>query len=135
MRARRRNAEGHGTRRMNDRNYETLALEQPAEHLLVVRFNRPEVRNAISTQVGRDMLDVFSGLANPARPVSPSFPRAPARTTWLPSPALVSAPLQVTVAPSDSGPVGNSSMLVHYALLFHPPLFEAGAGGIHIVRD
>ncbi len=47
--------------------YETLALEQPAEHLLVVRINRPEVRNAISTQVGRDMLDVFSRLiADPA---------------------------------------------------------------------
>src|SRR5882724_6243467 len=50
---------------MQDQKYETLALEQPAEHLLVVRFNRPEVRNAISTQVGRDMLDVFSGLADP----------------------------------------------------------------------
>ena len=47
--------------------YETLALEEPAEHLLVVRINRPEVRNAISTQVGRDMLDVFTRLiADPA---------------------------------------------------------------------
>ena len=47
--------------------YETLALEQPADHVLIVRFNRPEVRNAISTQVGRDMLDVFSALvADPA---------------------------------------------------------------------
>jgi len=45
--------------------YETLALEQPAEHLLIVRFNRPEVRNAISTQVGRDMLDLFSRLVDP----------------------------------------------------------------------
>jgi enoyl-CoA hydratase/carnithine racemase len=47
---------------MKDRKYETLALEQPSEHLLVVRLNRPEVRNAISTQVGIDMLDVFSRL-------------------------------------------------------------------------
>jgi enoyl-CoA hydratase len=47
---------------MKDPGYQTLALEQPAEHLLVVRFNRPEVRNAISTQVGHDMLDVFSRL-------------------------------------------------------------------------
>jgi enoyl-CoA hydratase len=47
---------------MKDRKYETLALEQPAEHVLIVRFNRPEVRNAISTQVGLDMLDVFSRL-------------------------------------------------------------------------
>ena len=47
---------------MKDLKYETLALEQPAEHLLLVRFNRPEVRNAISTQLGHDMLDVFSRL-------------------------------------------------------------------------
>ena len=50
---------------MKDQKYQTLALEQPAEHLLIVRFNRPEVRNAISTQVGLDMLDVFSRLAAP----------------------------------------------------------------------
>ena len=42
--------------------YQTLALQEPAEHLLIVRFNRPEVRNAISTQVGDDMLDVFTRL-------------------------------------------------------------------------
>src|ERR1043165_4528358 len=45
---------------MKDLTYQTLALEQPSEHLLVVRINRPEVRNAISTQVGLDMLDVCS---------------------------------------------------------------------------
>ena len=50
---------------MKDQKYQTLALEQPAEHLLIVRFNRPEVRNAISTQVGLDMLDVFSRLVAP----------------------------------------------------------------------
>jgi enoyl-CoA hydratase/carnithine racemase len=47
---------------MKDRKYETLALEQPADHVLLVRFNRPERRNAISTQLGHDMLDVFSRL-------------------------------------------------------------------------
>ena len=50
---------------MKDLKYETLALEQPSEHLLVVRINRPEVRNAISTQVGRDMLDLFARFAAP----------------------------------------------------------------------
>jgi enoyl-CoA hydratase/carnithine racemase len=50
---------------MRDLKYETLALEQPAEHLLIVRINRPEVRNAISTQVGRDMLDLFSRFQAP----------------------------------------------------------------------
>src|SRR5262249_23432895 len=50
---------------LKDLKYETLALEQPAEHLLIVRFNRPEVRNAISTQVGRDMLDLFARFQAP----------------------------------------------------------------------
>jgi enoyl-CoA hydratase/carnithine racemase len=49
---------------MKDLKYQTLALEQPSEHLLVVRINRPEVRNAISTQVGADLHDVFSRLIN-----------------------------------------------------------------------
>jgi enoyl-CoA hydratase len=39
--------------------YETLVLEEPAEHLLVVRLNRPEVRNALSTQMGRELHDIF----------------------------------------------------------------------------
>ena len=52
------------SRLMKDLKYETLALEEPGEHLLVVRINRPEVRNAISTQVGADMLDVFTRLIN-----------------------------------------------------------------------
>ena len=47
---------------MKDRSYETLALEEPDEHVLIVRINRPGVRNAISTQVGLDLLDVFSRL-------------------------------------------------------------------------
>jgi enoyl-CoA hydratase len=47
---------------MKDLTYQTLAIEQPAEHVLIVRFNRPEVRNAMSTQLGHDMLDVFSRL-------------------------------------------------------------------------
>jgi enoyl-CoA hydratase len=50
---------------MRDLKYETLALEHPAEHLLIVRINRSEVRNAISTQVGRDMLDLFSRFQAP----------------------------------------------------------------------
>lgn len=43
--------------------YETLELEEPSDGILVVRLNRPEVRNAINTQMGRDILDVFTGLA------------------------------------------------------------------------
>jgi enoyl-CoA hydratase len=42
--------------------YETLEIEEAADAVMVARINRPEVRNAISTQTGRDLLDVFSGL-------------------------------------------------------------------------
>lgn len=42
--------------------YETLELESPADNVLVVRLNRPEVRNAISTQMGRDIVDAFTWL-------------------------------------------------------------------------
>lgn len=40
--------------------YATLALEEPAQGLLVVRLNRPEVANAMSTELGRELLHVFS---------------------------------------------------------------------------
>lgn len=42
--------------------YETLLLDRPQEHVLQVTFNRPERRNAMNTQVGRDILDLFSSL-------------------------------------------------------------------------
>ena len=43
--------------------YATLALKREGEHVLVVTLNRPEVLNAISTQMGRDWLELFNGLA------------------------------------------------------------------------
>jgi enoyl-CoA hydratase len=43
--------------------YATLALKEEGPHVLVVTLNRPEVLNAISTQMGRDWLDLFNGLA------------------------------------------------------------------------
>jgi enoyl-CoA hydratase len=49
---------------MKDLKYQTLVLEEPGEHVLTVRINRPEVRNAISTQVGADLHDVFTRLIN-----------------------------------------------------------------------
>lgn len=48
--------------------YETLELEEPSDGVLVVRLNRPEVRNAISTQMGRDVLDVFTRLGAEPEP-------------------------------------------------------------------
>src|SRR5579871_1783384 len=42
--------------------YETLLLERQDEHVLMVTLNRPERRNALDTQMGLDLLDLFSGL-------------------------------------------------------------------------
>jgi len=42
--------------------YETLALESPAAHVLLVRLNRPEVRNAFNTAMGRELLDLWTRL-------------------------------------------------------------------------
>ena len=43
-------------------NYETLKIEQPEPHVLLVTLNRPEVLNAINTQMGRDTLDLWTRL-------------------------------------------------------------------------
>ncbi|MSQ49673.1 MAG: enoyl-CoA hydratase [Betaproteobacteria bacterium] len=43
--------------------YETLAIEPRGEHLLLVRLNRPEVLNALNTQMGRDQLDLWTRLS------------------------------------------------------------------------
>lgn len=44
--------------------YETLALDEPAEHVLRITLNRPEVSNAMNTQMGLDMLDLWDALCN-----------------------------------------------------------------------
>src|SRR5690242_502527 len=42
--------------------YDTLLVEMVKPHLLRVVLNRPQVANAFNTQMGRDMLDLWSGL-------------------------------------------------------------------------
>ena len=42
--------------------FETLKVERFEDHLLVVMLNRPESGNATNTQMGRDLLDLWSGL-------------------------------------------------------------------------
>ena len=42
--------------------YETLALSSPFEGLLIVQLNRPHVANALNTQMGYDLIDVFGRL-------------------------------------------------------------------------
>ena len=47
---------------MNFPDYKTLSLETKGEHVLLVTLNRPEVLNAINTQMGRDQLDFWTRL-------------------------------------------------------------------------
>lgn len=42
-------------------NYQTLAVD-PQDRVLVVKLNRPEVLNAINTQMGRDLYDLWTRL-------------------------------------------------------------------------
>ena len=43
--------------------YETLKLTSEREHVLLVTLSRPEASNAMNTQLSRDMIAVFEGLA------------------------------------------------------------------------
>jgi enoyl-CoA hydratase/carnithine racemase len=43
--------------------YATLAVSEPQPHTLLVALNRPEAANAMDTQMGLDLLDLFDGLA------------------------------------------------------------------------
>ena len=43
--------------------FETLIVETPREHVLLVTMNRPDAANAMNTQLSRDMIAVFEGLA------------------------------------------------------------------------
>ncbi len=48
--------------------YETIKIEHPQEHTVVLTLNRPEVVNAMNTQMGIDLLDAFDGYcASPNR--------------------------------------------------------------------
>lgn len=47
---------------MSNKDYATLAVERIDEHVLSVTLNRPDVANALNTQMGHDLLDLFSGL-------------------------------------------------------------------------
>lgn len=53
---------------MTQRTYETLTLEMPGEHLLLLTLNRPAAANALNTQMGVDLLDVFSALCASPEP-------------------------------------------------------------------
>src|SRR5437870_13887345 len=42
-----------------DQRYETLSVEDKGEGLVLLMLNRPQVANAMNTQMGRDLLDFF----------------------------------------------------------------------------
>jgi enoyl-CoA hydratase/carnithine racemase len=42
--------------------YDTLSTETPAPHVLLIKLNRPEVRNAFNTAMGHELLDVWTRL-------------------------------------------------------------------------
>jgi enoyl-CoA hydratase len=41
--------------------FETVLVEHPQEHIVLVTLNQPEVANAMNTQMGLDLLSVFDG--------------------------------------------------------------------------
>ena len=49
---------------MNLPTYETLSLDPRGDHVLLVTLNRPELLNAINTQMGRDQLDLWTRIAS-----------------------------------------------------------------------
>jgi len=51
---------------MNFPQYDTLEIDSTEPHVLVVTLNRPQVANAINTQMGRDLLDLWTRLTEDA---------------------------------------------------------------------
>jgi enoyl-CoA hydratase len=48
--------------------FDTITVEHPQEHTVLVTLNRPEVANAMNTQMGIDLLEVFDGFcATPSK--------------------------------------------------------------------
>src|SRR5204863_4951282 len=45
-----------------DRSYETLQVEDKGDGLVLLILNRPQVANAMNTQMGRDLLDFFDAV-------------------------------------------------------------------------
>ncbi|WP_431269158.1 enoyl-CoA hydratase-related protein [Dankookia sp. P2] len=45
-----------------DRAFDTLLVQEPAEHILQVTLNRPDRANAFTSQMGREIIEVFQAL-------------------------------------------------------------------------
>ena len=44
------------------KSYETLQTTEPQPHTLLVTLNRPEIANAMNTQMGLDLLGLFDSI-------------------------------------------------------------------------
>ena len=44
------------------RSYDTLQISEPQPHTLLVTLNRPEIANAMNTQMGIDLLALFDSI-------------------------------------------------------------------------
>jgi enoyl-CoA hydratase len=51
-----------GREQTMDRSYETARVEDKGDGLLLLTLNRPQVANAMNTQMGRDLLDFFEAV-------------------------------------------------------------------------
>ncbi len=43
-------------------NFDMLKISRPADHVMIVTLNRPEVRNAFNTQLGAELLELWTSL-------------------------------------------------------------------------
>ena len=57
--------------------YATLQTSEPQPHTLLITLNRPEIANAMNTQMGLDLLDLFR-LQSAARQTSSAASCSPA---------------------------------------------------------
>ena len=72
-----------------DRDYETIGVEDKGEGLMLLTLNRPQVANAMNTQMGHDLLAFFDAVngrspkyvswLTPINPDADSISHAPAR--------------------------------------------------------
>ena len=43
--------------------FETLKVDEPLDHVMLITLNRPDSANALNTQMANDLIEVFEGLA------------------------------------------------------------------------
>ena len=43
--------------------FETLKVDEPIDHVMLITLNRPDSANALNTQMANDLIEVFEGLA------------------------------------------------------------------------